>query len=154
MSQVCMVLSGSAKLWAWTFINTTWSLQYISEGTVFLRLLEVFIPVFKNVGERSTAKNHCPVSPLSVVRKICKELLNNRLVGHLKKCDFLEVTNKPLINELLIVLSENIFTALNMSGATRAGALDICKTRDRIWHASLLHKLCLKLFSCLAFGLT
>ena len=100
------------------------------------------------------AKNHRPVSLLSVVRKIFKELLNNRLVGHLKKCDFLGVTNKPLIDELLTVLSESIFTALNMSGAPRVGALDICKARDRIWHASLLHKLCLKLFSCLAFGLT
>ena len=27
------------------------------------------VPVFKNVGERSTAKNHCPVSLLSVVSK-------------------------------------------------------------------------------------
>ena len=25
------------------------------------------VPVFRNVGERSTAKNYCPVSPLSVV---------------------------------------------------------------------------------------
>ena len=27
-------------------------------------------PVFRNVGERSTAKNYCPVSPLSVVSKV------------------------------------------------------------------------------------
>ena len=30
------------------------------------------VPVFKNAGERSTAKNYCPVSLLSVVSKACK----------------------------------------------------------------------------------
>ena len=28
------------------------------------------VPVFKNVGERSTAKNYHPVSPFSVVSKV------------------------------------------------------------------------------------
>ena len=28
------------------------------------------VPVFKNVGERFTAKNYCPVSLLSVVSKV------------------------------------------------------------------------------------
>ena len=28
------------------------------------------VPVFKNVGERSTAKNYCPISLLSVVSKV------------------------------------------------------------------------------------
>ena len=32
------------------------------------------IPVFKNVGERSTAKNYTPVSLLSVVSKFLKNL--------------------------------------------------------------------------------
>ena len=31
------------------------------------------VPVFKNVGERSTAKNYRPVSLLSVVRKTCND---------------------------------------------------------------------------------
>ena len=38
------------------------------------------VPVFKNVGERSTAKNYCPVSLLSVVSKIFEKLANNRIV--------------------------------------------------------------------------
>ena len=42
------------------------------------------VPVFKNAGERSTAKNYCPVS-LSVVSKVFEELLNNRIVDHLEK---------------------------------------------------------------------
>ena len=35
------------------------------------------VPVFKNVGERSTAKNYSSVSILSVVSKVFKKLLNN-----------------------------------------------------------------------------
>ena len=44
------------------------------------------VPVFKNIGERSTAKNYCPVSLLSVVSKVFEKLLNNRIVDHLEKC--------------------------------------------------------------------
>ena len=44
------------------------------------------IPVFKNVGERPTAKNYCPVSLLSVVSKVFEKLVNNRIVDHLEKC--------------------------------------------------------------------
>ena len=52
------------------------------------RLLEGFIlaPVFKNVGENSTAKNYCPVSLLSVVSKVFEKVVNNRIVDHLEKC--------------------------------------------------------------------
>ena len=41
--------------------------------------------VFKNVGERSTAKNYRPVSLLSVVAKVFEKLVNNRIVDHLEK---------------------------------------------------------------------
>ena len=40
------------------------------------------VPVFKNVGERSTAKNCRPVSLLSVVSKVFEKLVNNRVVDH------------------------------------------------------------------------
>ena len=43
------------------------------------------VPVFKNVGERSTTKNYCPVSLLSVVSKVFEKLVNNRIVDHLEK---------------------------------------------------------------------
>ena len=38
------------------------------------------VPVFKNVGERSTAKNYCPASLLSVVSKVFEKLVNVRLL--------------------------------------------------------------------------
>ena len=44
------------------------------------------VPVFKNVGERSTAQNYRPVSLLSVVSKVFEKLVNNRIVDHLDKC--------------------------------------------------------------------
>ena len=44
------------------------------------------VPVFKNVGERSTAKNYRPVCLLSVVSKVFEKLVNNRIVDHLEKC--------------------------------------------------------------------
>ena len=43
------------------------------------------VPVSKNVGERSTAKNYHPVSLPTVVSKVFKKLLNNRIVDHLEK---------------------------------------------------------------------
>ena len=44
------------------------------------------VPVFKNIGERFTAKNYHPVSLLSVVSKVFEKLVNNRIVDHLEKC--------------------------------------------------------------------
>ena len=39
--------------------------------------------------ERSTAKNYCPVSLLSVVSKANEKVINNRTFDHLEKCFFL-----------------------------------------------------------------
>ena len=43
------------------------------------------VPVFKNVGERSTAKNYHRVSLLSVVSKVFEKIVDNRIVDHLEK---------------------------------------------------------------------
>ena len=32
--------------------------------------ISLVVPVFRNAGERSTAKNYCPLCPLSVVSKV------------------------------------------------------------------------------------
>ena len=50
--------------------------------------VSLVVPVFKNVGERPTAKSYHPVILLSVVGKVFEKLENNRIVDHLEKCDF------------------------------------------------------------------
>ena len=68
------------------------------------------VAVFKNVGERSRAKNYHHVSLLSVGSKI-----------------------------FLTVLPDRIARAFIKFGATRTVRLDISKAFDRVWHADLLH---------------
>ena len=104
------------------------------------------VPVFKNVGERSTAKNYHPVSLLSVVSKVFEKLVNNRIVDHLEKCDLFSdfqygFRSSRSTADLLTVVSDRTARAFSRSGATRAVALDISKASDRVWHAGLLHKL-------------
>ena len=45
------------------------------------------VPVFKNVGKRSTAKNYCHVILLSVVSKVFEKRVNNATVDHFEKYD-------------------------------------------------------------------
>ena len=47
------------------------------------------VPLFKNVGERSTDKNYRPVSLVSVFSKVFEKLVNNRIVDHLNVAFFL-----------------------------------------------------------------
>ena len=102
------------------------------------------VPVFKNVGKRSTAKNYRPVSLLSVVSKIFEKLVNNRIVDHLEKCGLFSdfqygFRSSRSTADLLTVVSDRITKVFNRS--TRAVTLDIFKAFDRVWHAGLLHKL-------------
>ena len=100
-------------------------------------------PVFKNVGERSAAKNYCPVSLHSVVSKVFEKLVNDRFFDHLEKCSLFTdfqygFRSSRSTADLLTVVSDRIARAFNSSGATRAVALDILKAFDRVWHAGLL----------------
>ena len=104
------------------------------------------VPVFKNVGERSTAKNYRPVSLLFVVSKVFEKLVNNRIVDRLEKCGLFShfrygFRSSRSTADLLTVVSDRIARAFNRCEATRAMALDISKAFDRVWHAGLLHKL-------------
>ena len=104
------------------------------------------VPVFKNVGERSTVKNYRPVSLLFVVSKVFEKLVNNRIVDHLEKCGLFSdfqygFRSSRSSADLLTVVSDRIARAFKRSGATRAVAFDISKAFDRVWHAGLLHKL-------------
>ena len=81
------------------------------------------VSVFKNVGERSNAKNYHPVSLLSVVNKFFEGLLNNRSVDHLEKCglfsDFQHGFKSSQSTKVLLrVVSDRIARAFNRSRAT------------------------------------
>ena len=111
----------------------------------------------KKIGGRSTAKNYCPISLLSVVSKVFEKLVNKRIVDHLDKCDLFSDFHygftSRLTADLLTVVSDRIGKAFNKSEATLAGALDIFKTSNRVWQAGLLHKLTLYVISCQIFGI-
>ena len=107
--------------------------------------VSLVVPIYKNIGERSTAKNYRPVSLLSVVNKIFEKLVNNRIVHHLEKCGLL-ISSMVLgildqLQNLLTIVSNRIVRAFNRSMATQAVAPDISKAFDRVWHAGVLHKL-------------
>ena len=50
--------------------------------------LSSLVPVYKNVGERSIAKNYDPVSVLFVVSKVLEKLVNNVICDHLERLSF------------------------------------------------------------------
>ena len=81
------------------------------------------VPVFKNVGERFTAKNYRPVSLLSVVSKVFEKLVNNSILDHLEKCDLFSdfqygFRSSRSTADLLTVVSDRIARAFNKSRAT------------------------------------
>ena len=81
------------------------------------------VPVFKNVREKSTAKNFRPVSLLSVVSKVFQKLVNNRIVDHLEKCGLYSYfqygfRSSRSTADLLTVVADRIARAFNRSGAT------------------------------------
>ena len=61
------------------------------------------VPVFKNVGERPTAKNYHLVSLLSVVSKFIEKLVNSRIVDHLGKFGFFF-----LISSMVLVILDQL----------------------------------------------
>ena len=114
--------------------------------------VSLVVPIFKNVEERSTAKNYYLVSLLFEVSKIFERLVSNRLVDQLEKCGlFSDFENgfrsSQSTADLLTVVSDRIARAFNRSGATQAVALDISEAFDRVWHTGLLHK-------CKSYGIS
>ena len=85
--------------------------------------VSLVVPVFKNVGERSTAKNYRPVSLLSVVSKVFEKLVNNRILDHFEKSGLFSdfqygFRSSRATTDLLTVVSDRIARAFNRSGAT------------------------------------
>ena len=67
------------------------------------------------------AKNYCPVSLLSEVRKVFEKLVNNRIIDHLNKCGLSSDFQYGFrafssIVDLLTVVSDRIAWGFNRSG--------------------------------------
>ena len=89
------------------------------------------VPVFKNVGERSTAKNYRPVS------EVFEKVVNNRIINSLEKCGHFFGVRYGFrfprsTASLLTVVTDRIALAFNRSGATRVVELDISKAFNRV----------------------
>ena len=81
------------------------------------------VPVFKNVGERFTAINYCPVKVLSMVSKVFEKLVDNRIVYHLEKCGLFsyfhyDFRSSRSTGDLLKVASDRVVSVFKRSVAT------------------------------------
>ena len=106
------------------------------------------LPVFKNVDERSTAKNYCPFSLVSMVNKVFETFVSKAIVDHPEKCGLFSdfqygFRSSQSTADLLTVVSDRVAMTFSRSGAARAVALDIYKAFDRVWHAGHLQTLVL-----------
>ena len=78
------------------------------------------VPIFKNVGERSTAESCYPVSLLSALCRIFEKLLNNKLINCHKTCSLFSPSqfgfsfSQPTA-QILTVASDKIAEAFNRS---------------------------------------
>ena len=104
--------------------------------------VSLVLPVFKNVGERSTTKKYPPVSLRSVVSKVFEKLVNDRIVDHLKKYNLFSdfqygFRSSQSTVDLLTVVCDRTASAFNRSWATQTVALYISKAFDRVWHDKL-----------------
>ena len=110
------------------------------------------------LGKGVQLKNYHAVSLLSVVSKVFEKFVNKRIVDHIQKCDLLSnlqygFRSSRSTADLLTVVYDRIAWAFIRPGTTRAVALDIFKTFDKVWHAGLLHKLASYEISDQIFGL-
>ena len=101
------------------------------------RKLSSVVPIFKNVTEKSTAKNYHPVSLLSVVSKVFQKLVYNRIFDHLEKCSLCPdfqcgFRSSQATANLLKVAFDRITRAFNRSGATRVVGPNISKAFDKV----------------------
>ena len=104
------------------------------------------VPAFKNSGERSDPQNYRPISLLPIISKVFESLINSALVSHLESHGLFSDKQYGFrasrsTTDLLTVITERFYRALDQCGEARVVALDISKAFDRVWHAGLLHKL-------------
>ena len=80
------------------------------------------VPVFKNVGERPTAKNYHPVSFLSVISKVFEKLVNNKIVVTKRNLAFSLISSIALglldqlqiFRQLCLIQLQQVLTGLGL----------------------------------------
>ena len=104
------------------------------------------VPVFKNNGDRSNPLNYRPISLLNTISKIFESTIAKALMSHLESNGLLSDCQygfRPSRStaDLLTVISDRFYRALDGRGEARLVALDISKAFDKVWHAGLISKL-------------
>ena len=104
------------------------------------------VPIFKNSGERSDSSNYRPISLLTIISKVFESLINKHLISHLESNNLLSdhqygFRSSRSTADLLTVITDRFYRALDKCGEARAIALDISKAFDKVWHCGLLRKL-------------
>ena len=79
------------------------------------------VPVYKNVGERTTVKNYCPANLLFVVSKVFEKNLKNRILDYLENFGLSSDSEHGFRSsrsstDCLIVVSDRIAKTSNRSG--------------------------------------
>lgn len=103
------------------------------------------VSIFKNSGELADPSNYQPIN-LPLFGKILKAQINSELVKHFTLCGLLSDKYYGFCffrstTDVLTIITEKVCQVLHKNGKAQAVALDVTKTFDRGWPASLFHKL-------------
>ena len=104
------------------------------------------VPAFKNCGDRTDPTKYRPISLLPIISKVFERVINNKIIGYLESSGLLSdkqygFRHQRSTADLLTVVTERIYRALDRCGEAKSVALDISKAFDRVWHEGLLKKI-------------
>ena len=105
-----------------------------------------FVQPIPKKGSRSDPSNYRPIALTCVLSKIFETLLNSHFLDHLEPHSLLSdhqygFRRSRSTGDILSYLTDLWSSALRDFGESCVVALDISKSFDRVWHASLLSKL-------------